>query len=268
MSIRKHGYFQRPDGVRLHYTVQGKGHPLLLLHGLAVNADLNWRYCGWLRILARRYQVITLDLRGHGRSSKPLQAGQYGLEMVQDVAALLDHLQVDKFHLAGYSLGGFISLKVCALYPQRVARAALLASGWVDPADAVLFKNLDQWADDFLNGAPYRSILTVFGDTGGLPNHLETWVEYQFVRKLNDRRTLYALAKSLHALAVDHAELARLTTPLCLIIGENDPLLGAAQKLQQQIGSMDFHILERSGHTGLGCRKKAVKLLGEWFAGV
>ena len=267
MPTRQHGFCERPGDVRLHYTLQGQGHPLLLLHGLAVNADLNWRYCGWLRRLARRYRVISLDLRGHGRSSKPKQVEQYGRELIRDVPALLDHLQIDKTLLAGYSMGGFITLKACILYPQRISRAVLLASGWVEPEDTILFQNLDQWANDFLSGAPYKSVLTVLGDATGLPNPFETWVEHQFIRGLNNKHAMHAVVKSMRALAVTRAELAQLTTPLRLIVGETDPLLGAAQKLAEQIDHVDYHVLKKSGHTGLACRKKAEALLGEWLAG-
>ncbi|MEE9493146.1 MAG: alpha/beta hydrolase [Gammaproteobacteria bacterium] len=268
MPARQHGICKRPGGVCLHYTLQGQGQPLLLLHGLAVNADMNWRYCGWLRRLARRYRVITLDLRGHGRSSKPRQIEQYGLELAQDVPALLDHLGIEKTHLAGYSLGGFIALKTCILYPQRIDRAVLLASGWVDSADALLFKNLEQWADNFLQHAPYRSVLTVFDDAIGLPNRFETWVEYQFVQRMNNRHVLHAVVKSLSELAVSRAELAQLTIPLRLIVGAEDPLLGAARKLLEQNDSVDFHVLEKSDHVRLACRKKAVTLIEEWCAPV
>lgn len=265
MPIKEHGFCERPGAIRLHYTLQGQGQPLLLLHGLAVNADLNWRYCGWLRSLARHYQVITLDLRGHGQSSKPQQVEQYGLELVRDIPALLDHLQIDKTHLAGYSLGGFITLKACALYPQRLTRAVLLASGWVEPEDSRLFDNLDQWANNVLKQAPYRSVLTVAGDANGQPNRFETWVEYQFVRRLNDRHTLHAIVKSLRALAVTPTELAQITTPLRLIIGATDPMLGTARKLAEQLDSVDYHVLKNTGHTGLACTKKALALLDDWF---
>jgi pimeloyl-ACP methyl ester carboxylesterase len=186
--------------------------------------------------------------------------------MVRDVPALLDHLQIDKTHLAGYSLGGFISLKACILYPERITRAVLLASGWVKPEDKTLFHNLDQWANDFLKDAPYQSVLTVLGDATGLPNRFETWVEYQFVHRMNDRHALHAVVKSLHTLAINPSELAQLVTPLRLIIGETDPLLDSAQTLAEQFDRIDFHVLKKSGHTGLACRKKAATLLIEWLA--
>ncbi len=260
-----HGYCTAHDGLRLHYTVQGQGSPLLLLHGLAVSADLNWRYCGWLHRLTRKHRVISLDLRGHGRSDRPHRVDQYGLELVQDVVALLDHLQIDRAAIAGYSLGGFITLKTSALYPQRVSRAALLASGWIDPADDVLFRNLDQWADDLLAGRPYRSVLASITGATEKPGRFEVWIEHQFVRHLNDVQALSALVKSLRSLTVDATEIAQLDMPLCVITGSIDPLAPAARALASQAPCAEYHKLAGVGHISLACRKKARTLLTEWL---
>jgi pimeloyl-ACP methyl ester carboxylesterase len=58
------------NGVKIHYTVEGKGEPVVLIHGLYSSADINWRLPGTIKALAARYQVIALDVRGHGRSDK------------------------------------------------------------------------------------------------------------------------------------------------------------------------------------------------------
>jgi pimeloyl-ACP methyl ester carboxylesterase len=59
------------DGVRIHYTVEGKGEPVVLVHGLYSSADINWRLPGTIKALAAHYQVISPDVRGHGSSDKP-----------------------------------------------------------------------------------------------------------------------------------------------------------------------------------------------------
>src|SRR5690349_10160902 len=92
------------NGVRIHYYVEGKGEPVLLIHGFAVNAQLQWGLPGIIKDLAKDHRVITLDLRGHGKSDKPTEVKQYGTEMVEDVVRLLDHLKIKKAHVVGYSM--------------------------------------------------------------------------------------------------------------------------------------------------------------------
>ncbi len=75
---RIEGEYFDSDGVRIHYKVEGKGQPVILVHGVAANADLNWRYPGVIRFLAKDFKVITFDMRGHGLSDKPTDPKQYG----------------------------------------------------------------------------------------------------------------------------------------------------------------------------------------------
>jgi pimeloyl-ACP methyl ester carboxylesterase len=65
-------------GVKIHYAVQGEGDPVILIHGLYSNGRMNWDLPGTSGLLAKHFQVITLDCRGHGRSGKPQAEGAYG----------------------------------------------------------------------------------------------------------------------------------------------------------------------------------------------
>jgi len=123
-------------GVRIHYLVQGTGEPVVLIHGLYASAALNWRLPGTLAELAGTHRVIALDLPGHGLSDKPAEAAAYGLQMVEDVALLLDHLKVRAAHVIGYSLGGMIALKLIAIHPDRVLSGVLGGMGWMQEGSA------------------------------------------------------------------------------------------------------------------------------------
>ena len=135
------------SGVDLYYTVSGSGEPVVLLHGFAVQSDLNWRLPGVTRALARDFQVIALDLRGHGRSGKPYEPEQYGLEMAKDVVRLLDHLGIERAHVVGYSLGGFIALKLAMLHPERIISLSALGAGRESP-----FRRLPATSDQSARG--------------------------------------------------------------------------------------------------------------------
>jgi pimeloyl-ACP methyl ester carboxylesterase len=118
-------------GVKIHYVVEGKGEPVVLIHGLQSSAAINWELPGTLRQLASRYQVIAFDCRGHGQSGKPTAEDQYGVEMVEDVTRLLDHLKIEKAHIVGYSMGGMIAMKFIVLHPDRVKSGVLGGMGWL-----------------------------------------------------------------------------------------------------------------------------------------
>jgi pimeloyl-ACP methyl ester carboxylesterase len=105
-------YFQTPDGTNLYYEDQGKGIPLVLVHGWTCSSKI-WQKN--IPELAGRFRVITMDLRGHGNSVKTLsghQVSQYG----RDVRALLEHLDVKDAVLVGWSLGGPVVLSYWEQY--------------------------------------------------------------------------------------------------------------------------------------------------------
>jgi pimeloyl-ACP methyl ester carboxylesterase len=97
-------------GVSIQYTVEGSGPPVVLIHGLFASGDLNWRLPGITAALAKDYQVISMDVRGHGGSGKPKETNAYGAESAEDVVRLLDHLHIPKAHVIGYSIGGMITI--------------------------------------------------------------------------------------------------------------------------------------------------------------
>ena len=100
---------------------------VLLLHGWTATADINWHTC--YEALGRRFRVIALDQRGHGRGIKPRGARSLRLEdMADDVGALADVLGIDRFVLAGYSMGGPVAQLVWRRHPDRVTGLVLCAT--------------------------------------------------------------------------------------------------------------------------------------------
>jgi pimeloyl-ACP methyl ester carboxylesterase len=119
------------NGVRIAYTVRGKGEPVVLIHGFLSSGWINWDLCGTTALLARDFEVITMDVPAHGESEKPAKEEAYGPELVEHVVRLLDHLKIKKAHIVGYSMGGIISAKLTARYPDRVLSCTLGGMGWL-----------------------------------------------------------------------------------------------------------------------------------------
>ena len=111
------------DGLNLYYEVEGEGPPLILLHGGLVHNRSSWRESGYVERLSREFRVISIDLRGHGESDKPLDAQAYTADrMVGDIHSVADACGASRFGLWGFSLGGSLVLQAAA-NSKRVARA-------------------------------------------------------------------------------------------------------------------------------------------------
>ena len=113
------------DGCNLYYETVGQGSPVLLIHGLGSSGQ-DWEY--QIPALSAHYQVIVVDVRGHGRSDKPRE--RYSIPgFSADIVALLDHLQLDQVQVVGLSMGGMIGFQLAVDHPQRLESLTIVNSG-------------------------------------------------------------------------------------------------------------------------------------------
>src|SRR6516225_9871571 len=110
------------DGVEIAFLDEGEGEPIVLVHGFASTAAVNWVHPGWFTTLkTARRRVIALDNRGHGDSAKLYDPFAYhSAIMAEDVRALLDHLDLARADVMGYSMGARIAAYLALRHPQRV----------------------------------------------------------------------------------------------------------------------------------------------------
>jgi pimeloyl-ACP methyl ester carboxylesterase len=174
-------------GVKIHYVVQGEGEPVVLIHGLYASAWLNWQLPGVTGLLAKTYRVIALDLPGHGESDKPENEAAYGVQMVEDVRQLLDHLRIKKAHIVGYSLGGMIAVKFLSMHQDCVRSAILGGMGWMEP------------------GSGAQKIWELLGERQGA-------------------HSSNPCVRSIASLAVTRAALKAIHVPVEVIVGDRDPV--------------------------------------------
>ncbi len=112
------GQYAQVNGINLYYETHGTGRPLILLHGGLGSGEM---FGPILPTLAERHQVIAVDLQGHGRTADIDRPIDIRL-MADDIAALIDHIGLDKPDLVGYSLGGGVALQTAVKYPAKVRR--------------------------------------------------------------------------------------------------------------------------------------------------
>jgi pimeloyl-ACP methyl ester carboxylesterase len=115
------------DGVEIAYEVTGDGAPVLLIHGFASNARVNWRDTLWINTLVEAgHRVIAYDNRGHGESGKLYDPAAYSAgEMAEDARRLLDHLDIAAADVIGYSMGARLTALLAIRHADRVRRAVL-----------------------------------------------------------------------------------------------------------------------------------------------
>jgi 3-oxoadipate enol-lactonase len=113
------------NGINLNYESGGEGPPLLFIHGLGGSLE-DWD--AQLPFFQKNFTVITVDLRGHGRSDKP--RGRYSMQLfASDLAALINFLRLPKVHVVGISLGGGVAFQLALDAPELVASLTIVNSG-------------------------------------------------------------------------------------------------------------------------------------------
>lgn len=239
--------FTASDGVEIHYLVEGRGDPVVLLHGITGTAASNWGGAGIIDRLAEEFQVIAVDQRGHGKSGKPHDAASYGERMALDVVDLLDHLRLQQAHVVGYSMGGFITMKIVALAPDRLMSAVVGGAGWPSPElrDDAMFNALAESLDAGKGGGPLVEFLWP-GEEPPTPE--QTQAIGQAMVASNDQAALAAVVRGMAGLDVSAELLGVNKVPTLNIIGSDDPLKPNADALVDVMQEHRLHIIEGANH--------------------
>jgi len=119
------------DGVELAYERHGKGPAIVLVHGFGSSRMQNWKSTGWYGGLSEAgFSLVAMDCRGHGESGKPHEETAYGHDrMAEDVVAVMQAAGLAQALVLGYSMGGFIGLRLLAAHPERIVKLAVAGVG-------------------------------------------------------------------------------------------------------------------------------------------
>jgi pimeloyl-ACP methyl ester carboxylesterase len=225
----------RSDIVDIAYEVAGEGKPVLLIHGFASNARVNWWDTGWVKVLTEAgYQVITFDNRGHGSSGKLYDVAAYPApEMAEDARRLLDHLGITKTLVMGYSMGARISAFLTINHPERVR--------------AAVFSGL---AENMIKGFGRSELIAEALEAPSLEavTDPEARTFRAFAEQTKaDLRALAACMRSERA-KVALADLARIRVPVLVVAGEVDDTAGRVEPLAEAIPGARGVVLARRNH--------------------
>ena len=204
--------------VEIAYLDEGEGDPILLVHGFASSKNVNWVYPTWVSELKKHgRRVIALDNRGHGDSSKFYDPEAYHLGiMATDVSALMDHLNIDRADVMGYSMGSRMTAMLARSQPQRLRSAILggIGIGLIEGggpgenvATALEASSLEEVTD------PVGRTFRAFAD-----------------QTRSDRRALAACLRGSRRL-MTRDEAAGIAVPVLIAVGTADEIAGSAQAL-------------------------------------
>ncbi len=230
------------NGINMFYIEKGKGHPLILLHGGITIAEDNWE--NQLDFFSKHFRVIAPDSRGHGRTDNPTEEFSYKL-MANDVAALIQALELEKPFVCGWSDGGQIALEIGINYPNLTK--ALIAGG-------VLSEITDY----------YTSIMKVWGVEG--PGQIDfeklRKVIPQFTRKLPKIHTAgygdkywKKLLQNISKMWLDSEEfpkkrIEQISEPTLILAGDSDAAISIDEcvKMYKLIPNAELAIIPKADH--------------------
>jgi pimeloyl-ACP methyl ester carboxylesterase len=225
------------NGVSIYYEVHGKGVPLLLSHGYSATSHM---WAGQVEAFSRDYQLITWDMRGHGKSDYPEDLAEYTeAATVADMAAILDAVGAKKAIIGGLSLGGYMSLAFHLAHADRCLALLIIDTGpgyKKDEGRAGWNATAIRRAENFeKNGLPPP---TAGGaETRGAPH-----------------RNAIGLAKAARGMLTQHTpavinSLPDIHVPSVVVVGDKDePFLAASDYMAAKIPGAKKAVIPNAGH--------------------
>lgn len=248
------GKYIETMGIQTHYHEDGKGEPLLLIHGSGpgVSAWANWRLV--FPILSQHYHLYAPDVVGFGYTERP-KDNQYSVDtFVNHIISFMETMDLENISIIGNSMGGGLALHVANRRPDLVKKLILMGSVGIE---FPITKELD----DVWGYTPsFENMKKVVGTLSNIPNMEDNHdlVELRYKSSIQEGfqesySAMFPAPRQRHvnALALSEGELKELKMPVFLIHGREDrviPLDKTSWKLSQIIPNVQLHVFPDCGH--------------------
>jgi len=194
------------NGIKVYYEVYGEGEPIILLHGAFMTIEMNWGQL--IPELSKTRKVIAIELQGHGRTPFSDRKLNYST-LASDVEGVMNHLKIDSAAVAGYSMGGYVAYQLAIQSPKRVTKLVIISStykssGWM-PEITNAFKNMKP---ELFMDTPMKTAYDAIA-----PDKTK-WTKF----------LEHMIAFAGQPFDLGEANIAKITSPVLLIAGDNDGL--------------------------------------------
>jgi 3-oxoadipate enol-lactonase len=236
-------------GIEMAYDVEGEGEAVLLLHGYPFNRSM-WR--SQVEALSDRYRVITPDLRGFGETGAASDEPATMSEMAEDIAALMDELDIRRFTLGGLSMGGYVALAFYRSYPLRV-RNLILADTRPQADTEEARENRERQAEQALREGMdgiADAMLPKLLAPATLDGRREVVEELRAMMTGTDPRGAAAALRGMMQRQDRTHLLPRILAPTLIIVGSEDQLTPRADSevMHREIRGSRLEVIEGAGH--------------------
>jgi pimeloyl-ACP methyl ester carboxylesterase len=244
------------DGVRLWYEETGSGTPVIFVHEFAGDIR-SWEQ--QLRHFGQRYRAIAFNARGYPPSDVPESPSSYSqVRAADDIAAVLDHLGVDRAHLVGLSMGGFATLHFGFRHSARARSLTVAGCGYgAEPETREKFRSEAAVIADFLKREGMAAFAAKYAygptrvqfenkDPRGFADFQAHLAEHSALGSANTQLGCQRERPSLYDLV---GEMQRLTVPTLILTGDEDwPCLNPGVLMKRNIASAALVVMANCGH--------------------
>lgn len=243
--------FTEVNGLKVHYKEEGKGPALLLLHGMATSLHI---WDSWLPYLKDHYRVIRLDIPPFGLSDNP--EGSYGIQDYNTfISEFLDALSIEKCHIVGSSLGGWLAWEFTVQYPERVKKMALLCSAGYQEGNqhsrATNLQNKFMYNRFIKSGLPKWAVKLIFKKSYYNDDKLTKAKLKRYYRLINIKENIKAIDDLIQSKLPRHEQrISAIEAPTLIMWGKQDRNIDVqyAWQFQKDIPNSKLVIFEKAGH--------------------